>query len=124
MNITRKLHLLFRLIGPYPACLDQVHALTCHIQFHNILGHFVSYVVSSPSDIPNYNSFNIFLISGTCPVNLIFVDLIILRTRGEEYRFCSSVICSILQPPVTSFPLPPHILRSTSYQNTLNTFFP
>jgi hypothetical protein len=125
MNITRKLRLLFRLIGPYPEYLDQVHTLTSKIHFHNILRHFVSYLVSSPSHIPTYNmhSFSIYPISGTHPVDLSFLDLVILRIRGEGCRFWSSAICSILHSSVRSFLLPPHILRSTLYSNTLNVFF-
>lgn len=122
MNITRKLHLLFRLTGTYPEYLEQVHTLTSQIHFRNILGHFVSCVISSPPDIPTYSSFSIFPISGTCPVNLMF-DLVILRTRGEESRFRSSTVCSILHVPVTLFPLPPYILPSTLYPNTVNMLF-
>jgi hypothetical protein len=39
---------------------------------------------------------------------------------GEEYKPCSSSLCSFLQPPVTSSLSGPNILLSTLFSNTLN----
>jgi hypothetical protein len=36
----------------------------------------------------------------TCPAHLILLALITLTIQGEEYKPCSSSLCSFLQPPV------------------------
>jgi hypothetical protein len=36
----------------------------------------------------------------TCPAHLILLALITLTILGEEYKPCSSSLCSFLQPPV------------------------
>jgi hypothetical protein len=56
----------------------------------------------------------------TCPVHLILLALITLTILGEEYKPCSSSLCSFLQPPVISSLLDPNILLSTLFSNTLN----
>jgi hypothetical protein len=56
----------------------------------------------------------------TCPAHLILLALITLTILGEEYRPCSSSLCSFLQPSVTSSLLGPNILLSTLFSNTLN----
>jgi hypothetical protein len=56
----------------------------------------------------------------TCPAHLILLALITLTILGEEYKPCSSSICSFLQPPVTSFLFGQNILLSTLFLNTLN----
>jgi hypothetical protein len=38
----------------------------------------------------------------TCHAHLILLALITLTILGEEYKPCSSSLCSFLQPPVTS----------------------
>jgi hypothetical protein len=38
----------------------------------------------------------------TCPAHHILRALITLTILGEEYKPCSSSLCSFLQPPVTS----------------------
>jgi hypothetical protein len=39
----------------------------------------------------------------TCHAHLILFDLIILRSSGEEYKWCSSSLCSFLQPLFSSW---------------------
>jgi hypothetical protein len=56
----------------------------------------------------------------TCPAHLIILALITLTILGEEYKPCSSSLCSLLQPPVTSSLFGPNILLSTLFSNTLN----
>jgi hypothetical protein len=55
-----------------------------------------------------------------CPAHLILLALFILTILGEEYKPCSSLLCSFVQPPVTSSLLGPNILLSTLFSNTLN----
>jgi hypothetical protein len=45
--------------------------------------------------------------------------LITLTILGEEYKPCSSSLCSFLQTPVTSSLLGPNTLLSTLFPNTL-----
>jgi hypothetical protein len=58
----------------------------------------------------------------TCPAYLILVALITLKILGEEYKPCSSSLCSFLQHPVTSSLLGPNIPLSTLFSNTLNLY--
>jgi hypothetical protein len=55
----------------------------------------------------------------TCSVNLSFLGLITLKTLGQQYKLRSSSLCSLLQPPATSFLLGPNILNNL-FSPTLN----
>ena len=56
----------------------------------------------------------------TCPAHFFLLDFITRKIFGEHYRSLSSLLCSILHSPVTSFPLGPNILLSTLFSNTLS----
>jgi hypothetical protein len=56
----------------------------------------------------------------TCPAHFILLALITLTILGEDYKPCSSSLCSFLQPHVTSSLLGPNILLSTLFSNTLS----
>jgi hypothetical protein len=55
-----------------------------------------------------------------CPAHLVFVDLIIVITFGEEYELQSSSLFNFLQPPVISSLFYPSSLLSTLFSNSLN----
>jgi hypothetical protein len=57
-------------------------------------------------------------IHATCPTDVIFLDITILIKLGEEYKSCSSSLCSFLHPPVTPHFFGQNILLSTLFSNT------
>ena len=57
-----------------------------------------------------------------CHTHLILLDLS-TQIFGDEYRSCSSSICSLLHSPVTSSLLFPNIFLSTLFPNTLSQCF-
>ena len=63
-------------------------------------------------------------IRATCPALLILLDLITRTILGEEYKSLSSLSCSFLNSPVTSFLLALNILLSTLFSNTLSLHSP
>jgi hypothetical protein len=59
-------------------------------------------------------------IRAKCPAHVILIYLIILIKLCEEYRSCSSSLCSFLHPPITSFLFGPNILLSNLSSNTVS----
>jgi hypothetical protein len=55
-----------------------------------------------------------------CPYHSLLY-LIILIILSKEYKLWSILVCSFLQPLVTSSPLGPNILISSLFSNTLST---
>jgi hypothetical protein len=65
-------------------------------------------------------TFQISLMSATCPAHLTVLNLIILVIFGEKYKLWSSPLCNFLQSPVSSSLFSPNIPLSTLFSNTLN----
>jgi len=65
-----------------------------------------------PSDFPTRMLYKFFIspTRAACPANLIHLDFIIRVIYGESYKSWSSSLCSLLQPPATSFHLVLNIL--------------
>jgi hypothetical protein len=103
-----------------PISLRSILILLCHLCLHLLRGLF-------PSGYPAKILYK-FLISpmcATCPVHLIFLDLITIILSGE-HKSLSSSLCYYLQPPVTtslSLTVGQNILLSTLFSNTLNLCF-
>jgi hypothetical protein len=60
----------------------------------------------------------------TCPAHLSLLDLITQVVCGEEYRTCSSLLCSLLHSSHTSSLLGPSTLLSTLFSKTLSLVLP
>jgi hypothetical protein len=75
-----------------------------------------------PSCFPNNNldAFLFSLIRATFPAHLNLLELIIPIIFGEDHKFRSSSLCSLLHPPVTTSVFGPNILLSTLFSNTLS----
>jgi hypothetical protein len=59
-------------------------------------------------------------VHATCPTHHILLDLVTLIILGEVYKLKSSLLCTLLQPPATSFLFGPNILFSSLFSHTLN----
>jgi hypothetical protein len=56
----------------------------------------------------------------TCPTHLFLVYFITRTVFGEEYKYLSFPLCSLLHSPVTSSLLGPNILLIILFSNTLS----
>jgi hypothetical protein len=59
-------------------------------------------------------------IRATCPAHLIILNLMIVIILSEEYKSCSSLLCSFLYPSVISSLFGRNIFLSTQFSNTLS----
>jgi hypothetical protein len=77
---------------------------------------------SLPLGFPT-KTFHIFLICPICATfsaHLILFDLNTITIYDEANILKGFSLCSLLQPPATSFPLGPNIIHNTLFSKTLN----
>jgi hypothetical protein len=58
----------------------------------------------------------------TCPTHILLYFMVLVIVFGEEYKFCTSSLCN-LQPPIISSLLGRHILLSTVLKYPQPMFF-
>jgi hypothetical protein len=109
---------------PEPYQSSRLHAIRSLLRFSLILPSHLCPGLSSalfPSDFSTriLHAFRNYPMRSTCPVHLILLAIIVLIILDEEYKSLSPVLCSCLQPPITSYSpqlrlLPPSVFLHTS----------
>jgi hypothetical protein len=94
---------------PHPISLRYILILSSHI-YAVLPSGFPTRILCIPL-LPHTS----YMLCSSYPPRL---DLLIIS--GEEYKLCSSLLCSFLQPPVTSSLFGPNILLSTLFSNTFS----
>jgi hypothetical protein len=98
-------------ISPHPTCLRSIVILSTHYVLLFLMVYFL--LAFSPIS----NMYSVSLLSCYIPY-LILPDLIIPLLLDEEYKLWSVLLCSGLQPPVTSSFFGPNVLFSILFSNT------
>ena len=97
---------LIQSMPPHTTSWRSVLILSSHLLLDITRGFFPTKTLYAPFLSP---------IRATCPVNMSLLDLITRIIFGEEYKWSSSPLCSLLHSPATSSILGPNTFLSMTH---------
>jgi hypothetical protein len=124
LNVHYRIHNRSQLVL-IPSHINSLHAFLSYffkLQFNILLP---STLRSSKFHLSGFSTkilyaFIVSHIRATCPVHLIFLDVIIRIVFDKDYKSWRSSLCHFLRPPISSSLLGPSIFLSALSSNTLS----